>query len=256
MSDFFGTIAEESNESDTYPEDLVQIHDVLTRFEEECNNRLDQLDISLQNLVGKAGLSKSGISATSSTSSCSSIASVDFMTLNSGRRGSELDVIASEDFDFYQTISQVINNIRKSLKTKSSTKRIIEKANTKYVDSSLQRFSTQLTAMMNQQVSQKHQELENEINTLGREIDDLKELAQKEFAELRAAITEIQELQKQKLLESSNKKSQSQKIQSPTLIRKDAVKFHRPKSTNKIPSMTELMLMATRPESLYKTNDI
>ena len=77
------------------------------------------------------------------------------------------------------------------------------------------------------------------------------------LAELRAAIKEIQELQEQKInSDSNNKKCQSQKITSPILIRKDPVKFHRPKSTNKIPSMTELMLLATRPESLYKTNDI
>lgn len=243
-------IDEEPAENDVFPEHLLKIHDALTKFETECNNRLDELDIDVDTLLGKASATRSSIANTSSNSSCSSIASLEMLNLESARQNSDLAIISDEEFDFNRSINQLIMNIRNDLKTKSSTRRLIGKVNQKFVDSSLQRFSSQVTAMVNQQVNQKHSELEEKIKQIETEIDNLKEQAQKEFAELRAAIKDIQQLQEKSTNENGNKKSLSQKITSPTLIRKDSMKFRRPKSTNKIPSITELMLNATRPESI------
>jgi hypothetical protein len=92
-----------------------------------------------------------------------------------------------------EAISLVIQHIRTSLSTKAMTKKLIEKANCQYVDSSFQRVSTQLTALINQRVLQNHNQLEKEINDLIHETEVLKDNMAHQFAEIRGLIQECRE---------------------------------------------------------------
>ena len=87
-------------------------------------------------------------------------------------------------------ILDMINFLRGQLNKKASTKRLIEKANSQYVDTSFQRVSTQLTAMINQSILKNHNHLVAEISDIQLEIDDLQSTISQEFEEIKQMIAD------------------------------------------------------------------
>ena len=119
-------------------------------------------------------------------------------------------------------IIEMINYLRVSLERKASTKRLTEKANSSYVDSSFQRVSTQLTAMINQSILKNHNIVENEVSNIMMEIDNLKDMMSHEFDELRMMIADCKKLKetfKQKESDVYQQTYYQSQIQSRTRYR-------------------------------------
>lgn len=92
-----------------------------------------------------------------------------------------------------EAIKQVINVIRGRLAKKANTKRIIEKANNQYIDSSFLRVSTQLTAKINQRVVNIHTKIQNDVQDIITEVDHLQDHMSQEFGEIRSLINQCYE---------------------------------------------------------------
>ena len=207
------------------------IRTALKDFESDCFARLDELDERLNSFLETNTTASSGhISPRSSASS------FDKNNINIALQEISSDHLNQDCFSFNESIAHIISDARESLFNKATTKKLIEKANLKYVDSSFQRFSAEITAQMTQKVSQKHQQLEEEIDQIDRELTELKEKAIKEFAELRSSIKEIQELHELQIQAELAKNARfggrkiARKIHSKTLLKKDNVRLLRPKS--------------------------
>ncbi|KAK8886486.1 hypothetical protein M9Y10_041949 [Tritrichomonas musculus] len=89
-----------------------------------------------------------------------------------------------------EAVLDVINYIRYSLNKKTSAKRLIEKANSQYVDSSFQRVATQQTAKINQSIIKNHNDIKTEIEKIKMEIDDLTDTITHEFDEIKQMIAD------------------------------------------------------------------
>lgn len=89
-----------------------------------------------------------------------------------------------------EAVLDVISYLRNSLNQKTSTKRLIEKANSQYVDSSFQRVATQQTAKINQSIIKNHNDIKTEIEKIRMEIDDLKDTITHEFDEIKQMIAD------------------------------------------------------------------
>ncbi|OHT12280.1 hypothetical protein TRFO_17968 [Tritrichomonas foetus] len=160
-------------------------------LEEQIDEFLKSMNAKINDIETKAcdmlpGFSQLGaIANQSSFSSVGTIVDIPPPQEIDWNRFGELIESNPEDAVF-----DLINYLRGNLARKASTKRLIEKANSQYVDSSFQRVSTQLTAMINQSILQKHNILEAEISNILLEIEDLKDEISHEFDEIRQMIVE------------------------------------------------------------------
>ncbi|KAH0794446.1 hypothetical protein GPJ56_001739 [Histomonas meleagridis] len=157
------------------------LKDRFEEFQEETNQKLDQIEAEINSYSKALGISSES-SVKSTSSICSDIgppSEIDWDVFS-------IKVQADPD----AAITEIITYLRSALAQKASSRSIIEKANCKYVDSTFQRVSTQLTAYVNQKVLNNHNQLMSEINNTIHEIDLLKEHMTHEFAEIHALINE------------------------------------------------------------------
>lgn len=199
----------------------------LRAFEEECNKRLDEIEshlasVETQNLDNNLTVSTTDIY-------------IDPALLEQILSSEQFKELGQETQDFETKISNIIIDSTEILKQKASTKRMTEKANRNYVDSSFQKYSTNVSAFVNQRISEKQVSLEKEMDIIEEEIDALKERAVKEFNEIKNTIHEIKMMQQAKKEEEKEKnignqtRARTMRKKTTSLLRKDA-KLLRPKS--------------------------
>ena len=224
------------------PLDLLS--QALREFESDCITRLDTLEDQVNNLMEQySEIPSERLSQHSSSSS------LDKTLINNALQEMSSENLTHDTFNFNDSMAGIISDARETLFSKATTKKLIEKANLKYVDSSFQRFSTEITAQMTQKAIQKHQSIEETIDQIDKELTDLKERATKEFAELRAAIKEIKEVKQLQIEEELARNARfnlrrKYAAKSPNVIRKrDNIRLLRPKTNANKDSVSDLVLL-------------
>lgn len=183
---------------------------LIAQIQEEFNKRLDDLELGLSNIT-------------------ESISDLDNAQINKDETAVKKDSYFPENFpeDHSQAIDEILTGIKFSLATKSSTKKLIEKANRQYVDLGFQRASTELSASLKQMVTQEEQSIVDEINRLEEKIDNLHDQMYESFKEIRCMIDDVAKFKIEKENEQSayahdrgyRGKSQKMKIGVPLLKR-------------------------------------
>lgn len=164
----------------------------IEEFVNEMNRQLDELDSRLATIyeeitrntpLGETGNTTSLQSSTSVSSNGSLDGAVSSIQWD--------DLVDTFSISPEAAMLSLIGYSRNTLGKKSSAKKLIEKANSQYVDTSFQRVSTQLTALINQALLQNHADFETEILDVSNKLDSLKEHMTHEFAEIKNMIQEI-----------------------------------------------------------------
>jgi hypothetical protein len=150
-------------------------------------SRLDELEeqVSMMhsNLSGQIGLSGSCLFWSQSMSSLPMLEPI------SPEKEMSIDEFAAQYHENAETaVLSLVTQIRTQLATRVPTRRLIEKSNAQYVDTSFQRVSTRLTALVNQKVTARHYQLESELSSVIAEIDGLRDHVVHELADIRAII--------------------------------------------------------------------
>ena len=217
---------------------------ILKEFESDCNKQLDEIEAKISQLSDKFNNSSSEV-----ISPISSTSSIDQTNLNKALQELSSENLVGDAFDFNDSMAKIISEARDGLMSKSPAKKLIEKANRKYVDSLFQRFSTEITAQVIQKVVQRQSSIEDEIDQIDKELNELKENAVKEFAEMRAAIKEIKGLQRMQIEAeiAMNARQNGQRKyrgkRAGALLRKDSVRLLRPKTSFNKDMGTDLTLL-------------
>jgi hypothetical protein len=169
-------------------EDRIQDH--LASLRLSLNARLDELEqqissIQLQVTAQLSANPSEDIPHASAVSSDSSPVVKDF-TID--------DFAAQYEENSEAALSALITEIRAQLSGRVHTKRLIEKSNSQYVDTSFQRVSTRMTALVNQKVMTRHYQLESELSSVIAAIDGLHDQVVHELADVRGLIQECRSI--------------------------------------------------------------
>ena len=164
---------------------------MIATIQEDFNKQLDDLELRLISIAEN----NQNYEKTSSRIPDSDMKSATPSAVQTAR--SEY-VPCDEEEDTPVNIDQIIFIVRKKLARKASAKRLIEKANSMYVDLNFQKTSTQLTTQLYQKIQQEESAVDDEINRIDEKVDKLADKMQQDFAEIRRMIDEITRLKMEK----------------------------------------------------------
>ena len=164
---------------------------MIATIQEDFNKQLDDLELRLINLADNSQNYEKMSSRNQDADSKSA-------TPSAAQTARSEYAAADEEEDSPLTIDRIIFLVRKKLAKKASAKRLIEKANSMYVDLNFQKTSTQLTTQLYQKIQQEESAVDEEINRISDKVDKLKDKMTTEFAEIRRMIDEIARLKMEK----------------------------------------------------------
>jgi hypothetical protein len=165
------------------------LHDELDTFRTNFSVKLDELETRLNFLLpvlNPNGTPREGNSADPSSASLASVTSVAGQDSNFS-----IDDFAAMFAEKPEdAVIGLIGYISDRLSQRVNTKRFIEKANSQYVDTSFQRVSTHLTALISQKVLAHHDKIESEMAAVISEVDSLRDQIVHQLADIRNLIQE------------------------------------------------------------------